>query len=443
MPQVRCLCICIVLNCCFIFSLAYADNASMLGLSSRASAMAGALTALSDDYTATFFNPAALSCALDEDQWLETGFSLLYTTRNFEVKDSSGEILKEDFETKGLAFGFTVDLDRLVGLDDWSLGLDFYLPKKGLLELDIPTTAQEYFFPIYNDVGKALNASIGIAWCVFDNLSIGIGANLLLCLPDTDSHIVAFVDANELVENPDLIDLLLDQGTIELGDSVDFDVGVNREMVLEVGFHGGITLDILESLRLGFSYREKIGPHSYGYQYLYIEPVDEQGNVVEDLAERLPVLQVPVSYFAFFNPTEYSLGIGIITDRILLDLDITYALWSGYRGPHKERPPEQFDDTFNPKIGLEYYLNEKITLRGGYAWRPSPAPEQNGKYNYLDADTHIFCGGIAYHLPRGSIEAHLQYHVMEDQEVDKEGGLPDIEYEGSLMHAGISYMVEF
>ena len=435
--------IAVVLSCILAVPPVFANTASFLGLTSRASAMGGALTALADDYTATYYNPACLAWSIGDGTWLQAGISAIYTSRSFEARDNSGRAMQEDNDIKGLACGLTMDLNRLGGLKDWSFGLAAYVPTQGILDIDIPESARTYFFPIYNDVGKAMNLYAGVARRIGERVSLGVGANVLLRLLDTDTHIVLFVDANELLGNPDLIQSLIDQMEISLADAATVKATANRELVLNAGLHAGIAVEVFDWLKLGLSFRDKLGADSSGYQYLYIKPVDEQGNVVEDLADRLPVIQVAVSHYSFFNPREYTLGVGVTQGRLKMGLDLSYAQWSGYRGPHQERPPELFKDTWNPRIGIEYALTERIFVRAGYVWRPSPVPAQTGETNYLDADTQIFCSGFAYRVGRGSIDAHVQYHRMEEESVHKNGGLPEVEYGGSLWNAGLTYMVRY
>lgn len=422
---------------------ASAQTASFLGLSSRSTAMGGALTALADDYTATFYNPAALSAALGSGQWLQTGFSALYIARDFEASDTRGTRVKDDDPIKALAFGLTVDLGRLGGLRDWTFGLAAYFPTEAVLDIDVPETSREYFFPVYNDVGKAMSLYAGLARRFGERLSLGIGTNIMLRLLDTDTHIVLFVDANELINNPDLINDLIDQGEITLGEAGSATATANRELVVNTALHAGLSYRITDMLTLGISFRDKIVADSTGYQYLYIKPVDENGNVVEDLAQSLPVIQVPLDIYAFFSPREYTIGLGGTYDRLTAELDLTYAQWSDYRGPHGETPPERFKDTWNPRLGIEYALSDRWRLRAGYVWRPTPVPAQTGVTNYLDADTHIFSAGCAYRVGRGSIDAHLQYHRMEDSTAHKDGDLPDVDYSGSLWNAGLTYTVRY
>jgi long-subunit fatty acid transport protein len=405
--------------------------------------MGGAMAALCDDYTATFYNPAALSQAVGKGKWLQLGITGLYENRDFEARDTAGSSTRYDGGETAFALGMAMDLGRPEGWKNWTLGLCVYLPTKAVLDIDIPESSKDYFFPLYNDVGKGMNAFVGLSRRFGDRVSLGVGATCLLRLMDTDSHIVAFLDANKLLQNQDLINSLVNKGGVSATDAIDVKVAVNRELVLKLSLNAGLTLQILDWLKLGLSFRDKTGADSTGYQYIYIEPVDANGNVVKDLADNLPVIQVAVDYYAFFSPREYTAGIGITSGRLNLEADISYAEWSGYRGPHYEWPVPGFKDTWNPRFGVEYGLTEKFLLRAGYMWRPTPAPSQTGEYNYLDSDTHIFSGGAAYRIGSGSVDAHVQYQYMPDQTVNKTGGLPSVTYGGNMLNAGLTYTVRY
>jgi long-chain fatty acid transport protein len=57
-----------------------------------------------------------------------------------------------------------------------------------------------------------------------------------------------------------------------------------------------------------------------------------------------------------------------------------------------------FHDTFSTRIGFEWLAAERRhttwRLRGGYAYEPSPAPEQRGETNFVDNDKHTFSAGL-------------------------------------------------
>ncbi|MDD5713160.1 MAG: TonB-dependent receptor, partial [Smithellaceae bacterium] len=185
----------------------------------------------------------------------------------------------------------------------------------------------------------------------------------------------------------------------------------------------------------GFSFRQRMGALVSGDEYFYI--LDQNGS------QFIPTLQVPVSYYAFFSPAQYSLGIGLKGEKLLIDLDLTYALWSGFEGPHKETPGTAWKDTWNPKIGFEYKLTDKWRLRAGYSFRPTPALAQTGDTNYLDSDTHVISGGFGYRLGPGELSAYVQYHLMKEQTVGKAGSNPDLRYEGTLWNTGVGYKLTY
>ncbi len=262
-------------------------------------------------------------------------------------------------------------------------------------------------------------------------------------LPNLDTHIIFFIDTNELLSDPDTIYNFIRDGRLNVQNSVAIQAGVNCEMVLDTGLIAGVAFDPMDWLHFGISYRQTLASLTYGNQYLYITPVDEEGNIQSDLASRIAVFKLPVSYYLSFTPSEYIFGMGINISKYLIGLDITYSSWSEYKGAHMEDPPEAFSDTWNPSMGLEYAYNAKLTLWGGYAWRPSPIPEQNWETNYLNGDTHVLSCGGAYSVGKGSIQIHLQYHLMEKKDVDKEGDMPDIYFKGDLWNTGINYVVTF
>jgi long-chain fatty acid transport protein len=423
---------------------AVADTASFLGLSSRSSSMAGAMTAITDDYTSTYYNPSGLNFVLKKDEWLQVGIGAMYVMPDFEISDSTGKVKKDDENVKAITAGLVMDLGRLEShMKGFMFGVSCFVPTQAILDIDIPETAKEYFFPLYNDVAKGIGIYTGLSKNIGDKFSLGIGSEVLLRLTDTDTHITLKVDANRIIDNIGDLQKLVEELQIDISDSANVKAAVNRELVLNAALYAGMTYKPTDWLSFGLSFRDKISADSTGYQYLYILPVDKNGNVDKPIADRIPVIKVDLEHNSFFSPREYTFGLGLIGSRITASFDLTYSEWSGYQGPHLETPDPEFKDTFNPKFGLEYSAAEKIKLRAGYMYRPTPAPEQTGVYNYIDGDTHIFCGGAGYSFKNSDLDIHVQYHYMPDSYVTKEASGISVKYGGNLWNTGITWTVRF
>ncbi|MCA9540442.1 MAG: hypothetical protein KC620_16195 [Myxococcales bacterium] len=76
-----------------------------------------------------------------------------------------------------------------------------------------------------------------------------------------------------------------------------------------------------------------------------------------------------------------------------------------------------FHDIFVPRVGGELTLLDGPTLglvaRAGYFYEPSPAPDQPGDTNYVDADKHAVAAGLGLRFtdPSGTFPQPLHLDV--------------------------------
>jgi len=128
--------------------------------------------------------------------------------------------------------------------------------------------------------------------------------------------------------------------------------------------------------------------------------------------------------FDLFQPQQWAVGFALqITPTLLLAGDITYQRWSSYDNPAARitidydlgqfndfvritpGPPLErayFHDIFVPRIGMEWLAargaHTAWRVRAGYAFEPSPAPEQRGELNAVDNDKHTVSAGLGVSL---------------------------------------------
>src|SRR5262249_45565166 len=144
----------------------------------------------------------------------------------------------------------------------------------------------------------------------------------------------------------------------------------------------------------------------------------------------------------FFTPHKVSLAASLRPrDGITLHAQVDWLGWSRFAGALADLkvtanlgvvpslveatlPQPRFRDASVPRFGSEFEgaLNEHLTLLGrlGYAFEPSPVPNQRGLTNFADADRHVasFGGGVelrelTHVLPKPlRVDVALQLHEL-------------------------------
>jgi hypothetical protein len=146
-----------------------------------------------------------------------------------------------------------------------------------------------------------------------------------------------------------------------------------------------------------------------------------------------------------FSPRQMILGFAWRpSGKILIIGDLAHVAWSNYRPPFPkieidfseidkialplehpvvpEVPDVGFKDIIVPRIGVEAGLGNRVTLRAGSFYRPSPAPEQTGLTNIIAPDLFGLTLGLGLSLnPYGLLTrpARLNVHL---QAIDLIGG---------------------
>ena len=181
-----------------------------------------------------------------------------------------------------------------------------------------------------------------------------------------------------------------------------------------------------------------------------------------------------------FQPTQVALGAEYHPiKKLRVNLDATYQRWSTFRDPAADiridldlkdlqslvkLPPPRvfgpagFHDTLVVRTGVELGVMQRrrmsMVVRGGYAFEPTPVPEQSGETNFVDCDKHTIAAGAGLRLwgltavlPRPfDIDLHLAATILPERltrkwsPVDTTG---DYRAGGVLWQAGLMTRLEF
>ena len=421
----------------FIVSLSFPAFGSgftdTYGFGLRAIALGGAFTAVADDYSAAFYNPAGLAQGTGNHFNLE----YLYTSPDIDVKKLTGG----DLVIPSAGGGVRNDPTNYRG----GSGLDLQIPMIGMVFdingiLDLPANVQlgiaaslteqmdtmyriynfppdqPHFFRYGDDISRiVLAASIGVE--VISNL-IYLGGGMQAML---------YGDGK----------IWVDGLAIGTGPEYEHVIGqAKQSMKLKYDPIAGILITPLDQrLKIGLSYRAE--------EEVEIDPLPTL--VATDIGG--VGLAMVMGMNSYFTPEEYSLGLSYSFERFMVSVEANKQMWSEYDYPDGEKyhyyygnpgltgietGGPDFDDTLNYRLGMEYKIGKDASIMVGYCHQPTPIPDQSGKVsNYLDMDKDIFSIGGKFALKTGmmvepvTIAATFQYQMLDDYTVYKYEGTAD------------------
>jgi long-chain fatty acid transport protein len=246
-------------------------------------------------------------------------------------------------------------------------------------------------------------------------------------------------------------------GSVLVAEDASGRIGTNVEDTLVATYAPlvGASYDIGDSYRVGLAFRGEL---------------DGRLDVVitaEDLGE----LQIPplnIGGVAQYDPWQIAAELARVKGDLRLALGVTYKHWAAYPGAAEATVrceegsrclalvPEdpEYIPTVAPRAGVEYRIPiEPVTLalRGGYAFEPSPAPEQVGRTNSFDNHRSIFTLGYGVEVvePIGlSLDGMIGLHVLHARSHEKSvaaGAAADgtVETSGAVLAGGTAITVKF
>jgi len=404
----------------------------MYGLGSKASAMGNAQTALANGPFGFYYNPASIVFS----QKVEGSFGTVYAipslnkipgpvtmeTRETGDKLISGPVDVNYDSSTGGVFGLALPLRT--EYPRFGVGLSGYIPFDRIISIQfeqpfLPT------YPMYSNRTQRFSLYAGGALELLPQLSIGGGANVFAKI--TGESVI------RATTNPP---------TTVLG--IDVTPGVSPVAGLQ--YQG-------RNFGAGVTYRHEA--KSTAKVLLYPQVINAMG------------IDLDFKWMAagsfFFDPTQVVTGVYYtFFDSITLAADILWQKWSKFSLPYFDVDAENpdfgvtkirgnFEDTWSPKIGLEYKLGS-FAFRGGYQFQPTPIKSNQPKnLNLLDSDKQIYSGGIGYDLAAVLdlpliVDIHVQYHKLSERELiinEGEVGAPGYPVGGSLLNMGLSLTSHF
>ncbi|PIE64807.1 MAG: aromatic hydrocarbon degradation protein [Desulfobacterales bacterium] len=361
-------------------------------------AKSGASVASADSADAAYYNPAGM--ALLPDSWLlETNVTYLHLTSiAYEDKRSplyDGDSLKENFllptffmvspEFSNFRFGFS-----LTGPYGLQKRWDDVFPK---------AMAKQYGIKVFE-----LNPTF--SYKINEMFAISGGVRGIYTEASLRTDGVAF-----------------GAPVMELdGDSTEF------------GWNIGVDAKLNENLNVALTYRSKIDLGWEGDATVFIPG---KGTIPTPGAVTVPA------------PAVLTASVAATVDEWTFDLTVDQTFWSEYEALviDFERLPnvteiKEWEDSLAFRLGVEYDLNEALTLMAGFAYDECPVTEAHLGFELPDSDAWLFSLGAKYRMSESmEIGVAVLYDYKEERDVKNsriDGTISNAS--AVLVSFGLSYM---
>lgn len=390
---------------------AYANSFDLYGAGSRSTAMGSAGSASGGGFSAVYHNPAAMLLA---DTTVGMGLVSTFSNARVDLSARPQGFDVPDLGTSGPAIGFSDTLrerrgqelgssygmylgaTNSLGFERLRLGVIAFIPIAGADEqVSVFNDERERFFSnrlSFELLGGRVQHQVVMfagAYQVTDWLSVGLGASYM---PAADTTNFVYVD--------NVADFSV----------VDLDVGL--KLASRFRPNAGVLITPAEGVNIGIAFRD--------VQYLRLTGENEiqvRGLQGEDAYPFLQEFDLTLQY----SPRTLVSGFGWENPTWALAAELRYYDWSAYRNNQSERAG--FNDTFSPRLGLEFRGIERAALRAGVEYEPSPVGDTSGRYNYVDNDRIVASIGSGHTFPleRSAIVLnwHAQLHFLAENTVTK------------------------
>ena len=408
----------------------HANVQEIFGLSPRAIGMGNAYSAVADDFSATYYNPAGLAQIKHHQLFL--GYIYGQPRLKQYIPSQNGRLNSiEDNKFDAPIIGIVVDLSKIIDIDRRiNFGMIATLGDNLKAAWRIHDWAPEVpRFIRYGDNANRIHVFMGTGFEVIkDTLFVGAALNMWQTIAAPDLNITTDLHGNIYYK----------------------DIDLNADW--ELAPIGGLLYKPTDWLSLSYTYKGEMhqdNPLSY--------------NAVADLIPGArPGIELPVGVSMFmrdyFLPQNHTWGIAIRPlGKLLLSADLTWYKWSDFDLPMWKGQIRKWKNTFVPRLGAEYELFSNFFVRMGFYHEESPIPNQKDiASNYLDNDKNVLSWGIGYSIqdiPFTTVrlkyplllDAFIQYQIMENRLQDKDSALNQAGWriDGYQIAGGLGITLQF
>jgi long-chain fatty acid transport protein len=182
------------------------------------------------------------------------------------------------------------------------------------------------------------------------------------------------------------------------------------------GYNLGLLVDISQDVALGVSYRSEID-------------VDIDGDVQFDLPTKVLQSMLPDTdaSSSLTLPQQIHAGLSYTgLDPFTFEIGLRWEGWSSFdelridfdKQVAKSKQfvtPRNWDDTWTGNIGMQYQLNEWLSLAAGYQYQGNPIPDDTFDPTITDADKHLLTTGADLTFGHMTLSVAYAFQTLEER----------------------------
>jgi len=393
---------------------AFANGFGLYGAGARGAAMGGALSATADDFTAVYYNLAAM--VLQESNvgigfvfgFDDVAIRLKQRPAGFDTPNQGPNSLRlptdvllrprSDTTDIPTTYGLIIGALGSFGINNLRFGVIASIPLSagvGSQRTFFPDEREQFFsnrlnFTLLGERTQTLVTQVGLAYQIADWVAIGAGLSFM---PSNQTLAQVYVD------NPT--------------DQSDVDLVLNNDQSGLISPMVGLLLMPLPKWRISAVYRGEIFFDLSGTNEIQVRGFQEDDD--------FPTFQnynTAVNYL----PHEFVFGSAYVSETWVVGVDVQWQLWNQFRDQQANQDTG-LRSTIGTRIGVEYNIPKGFRYRTGAGFELTPVPEQTGRTSYVDNDRLFFTVGMGHPFKAFGnvfeISWYLQYHYLIPRDTNK------------------------
>ena len=417
-------------------SLSWGAGFALFEAGNKALGMGGAFTAVADDPSAFFWNPAGMAFQIDEGKQFMAGVTLIAPTQDF-TGDSPypGEGYTASQEEQIFYpphFYFAMPLSPKVNLT-----LGFFTP----FGLGTWWDQEDFRGRYISKRADLMVFDLGgqVSWKICDRLAIGGGIDYMTATIELKRN-VPFI-------NP------YTQSVVDVAEADLHSDGFSNNAW---AWNAGFLFKLPAGFSIGGMYRSRFTINGTSASAEFTQISTGYADLDAAVAATIPFHEDPEITTELNFPNYWQIGLAWSNEKWTVSGQYGVMGWSVFKDLAIEFPEypeldsvvrEDYSDSMQYRFGIDWRASRSLSLRVGYVFDETPQPIQSMSPLLSDGDRDGYSAGIGYISKKGNwgFDVGYEYLILEERSTDGQSydGFDGTFHDSSANLLGASFYFKF